>query len=245
MSLFNPQSDAPLTLEIEDPSGDPAADLERGVQLLREIQSGDRGPTLRLYRPDPTLAFGQRDVRLSGYEAARQAAEDRGFMPLVRRAGGRAAAYHRGSLIVDHLEPQHEAVLGQQKRFEVFADIYAKALARLGVDARIGPIPGEYCPGEHSVHGLPTSASPRNYPVKLVGTAQRVVAGAWLFSSVFVIEDSEPLRRVLNAVYQAMEIPMDPTTVGAASDLVATATTEAFIAALLEEYREHVSLIGA
>ncbi|WP_159609199.1 lipoate--protein ligase family protein [Glutamicibacter sp. JC586] len=242
MSLFNPVSDASLSLEIEDPSGDAAADLERGVQLLREIQAGDRGPTLRLYRPARTLAFGQRDVRLPGFEAARDAAEQRGFMPLVRKAGGRAAAYHRGSLIVDHLEPQQDAVLSQQKRFEVFADIYANALARIGVNAQIGPIPGEYCPGDYSVHGLPTSDSPRNFPVKLVGTAQRVVAGAWLFSSVFVIEDSLPLRQVLDDVYQAMEIPMEPSTVGAANDLVAGVTTEGFITALLEEYREHVTL---
>ncbi|WP_186468068.1 lipoate--protein ligase family protein [Glutamicibacter halophytocola] len=243
MSLFNPQSDAPLTLEFEEPSGDPAADLERGVQLLREVQSADRGPSLRLYRPDPTLAFGQRDVRLAGYEAAREEAAQRGFAPLVRKAGGRAAAYHQGTLIVDHLEPEHEAVMGQRRRFEVFADIYAKALRRLGVDAQVGPIPGEYCPGEHSVHGLPTADSPRSYPVKLVGTAQRVVAGAWLFSSVFVVEDSEPLREVLDAVYQAMDVPMDPSTVGAANDLVGTVTTELFIAALLAEYREHISLV--
>lgn len=242
MSLFNPQSDVPLALEIEEPSGDAAADLERGVQLLREIQAGDRGPTLRLYRPERTLAFGQRDVRLPGFEDARDAALQLGFMPLVRKAGGRAAAYHRGSLIVDHLEPQQDAVLSQQKRFEVFADIYARALTRVGVNAQIGPIPGEYCPGDYSVHGLPTMDSSRNFPVKLVGTAQRVVAGAWLFSSVFVIEDSQPLRQVLDAVYQAMEIPMDPSTVGAANDLVSSVTTEGFITALLDEYREHVTL---
>ncbi|WP_334122586.1 lipoate--protein ligase family protein [Glutamicibacter sp.] len=243
MSLFNPQSDAPLTLEFEEASGDPAADLERGVQLLREIQSGQRGPSLRLYRPDRTLAFGQRDVRLAGYEAAREEATQLGFAPLVRKAGGRAAAYHRGTLIVDHLEPEPEAVMGQRRRFEVFAEVYAKAFRRLGVDAQVGPIPGEYCPGDHSIHGLPTVDSPRNYPVKLVGTAQRVVAGAWLFSSVFVIEDSEPLRQVLDAVYRAMEVPMDPTTVGAANDLVGTVTTESFIEALLAEYREHISLV--
>ncbi|WP_347037260.1 hypothetical protein AAHB37_09885 [Glutamicibacter halophytocola] len=107
----------------------------------------------------------------------------------------------------------------------------------------MAPSRGEYCPGEHSVHGLPTADSPRGYPVKLVGTAQRVVAGAWLFSSVFVVEDSEPLREVLDAVYQAMDVPMDPSTVGAANDLVGTVTTELFIAALLAEYREHISLV--
>ncbi|MFJ2352022.1 biotin/lipoate A/B protein ligase family protein [Glutamicibacter sp. NPDC087673] len=244
MSLWNPQSDAPLSVEIENPSGDPAADLERGVQLLRSVQSGESGALLRLYRPDPTLAFGQRDVRLEGYEAARDVAQQQGFAPLVRKAGGRAAAYHRGTLIVDHIEPEAEAVMRQQNRFEVFARVYANAFQRLGVNAQVGPIPGEYCPGDHSVRGFPDGKSPRNYPVKLVGTAQRVVSGAWLFSSVFVVEDSAPLRQVLDGVYQAMGIPMDPTTVGAANDLLAAVTTEAFISALLDEYSEHATLQG-
>ncbi|MFJ2144551.1 biotin/lipoate A/B protein ligase family protein [Glutamicibacter sp. NPDC087831] len=244
MSLWNPQSDAPLSVEIENPTGDPAADLERGVQLLRSVQSGESGALLRLYRPDPTLAFGQRDVRLEGYEAARDVAQQQGFAPLVRKAGGRAAAYHRGTLIVDHIEPEAEAVMRQQNRFEVFARVYANAFQRLGVNAQVGPIPGEYCPGDHSVHGLSDGKSPRNYPVKLAGTAQRVVSGAWLFSSVFVVEDSAPLRQVLDGVYQAMGIPMDPTTVGAANDLLAAVTTEAFISALLDEYSEHATLQG-
>lgn len=245
MSLWNPQSDAPLSVEIENPSGDPAADLDRGVQLLRQVQAGDRGSLLRLYRPDPTLAFGQRDVRLEGYQAARDFARQQGFAPLVRKAGGRAAAYHRGTLIVDHIEPETEAVMRQQQRFEVFAQVYAAAFQRVGVNAQVGPIEGEYCLGDHSVHGTPDAASPRNHPVKLVGTAQRVVSGAWLFSSVFVVEDSASLRAVLDGVYQAMGIPMDPNTVGAANDLVAEVTTEAFMGALLEEYREHSALLGA
>ncbi|MGO4297182.1 lipoate--protein ligase family protein [Glutamicibacter sp. MCAF14] len=244
MSLWNPQSDKPLSVVIEDPSGDPSADLERGVQLLRQVQSGERGALLRIYRPDPTLAFGQRDVRLAGYEAAREVAQQHGFAPLVRKAGGRAAAYHRGTLIVDHIEPEDGSVMRQQIRFETFAQLYANAFQRVGVNAQVGPIPGEYCPGDHSVHGTPDESSPRKFPVKLVGTAQRVVSGAWLFSSVFVVEGSASLRQVLDGVYQAMGVAMDPTTVGAANDLLTGVTTEAFSAALLEEYREHATLIG-
>lgn len=243
MTLWNRQSDAPLTLLREDPSGAPGDDLERGVQLLREVQSGERGPLLRLYRPDPTLAFGQRDVRLPGFELARQAAEEHGFAPLVRKAGGRAAAYHRGTLIVDHIEPQSEAIMHQQQRFEIFARLYADAFRRVGVQAEVGPIDGEYCVGEHSVHGVPGAVSAISHSVKLVGTAQRVISGAWLFSSVFVVENSQLLRPVLDAVYQAMEVPMNPETVGAGDDLVPGLTTEALIVALLAEYREHVAVL--
>ncbi|MFJ2620135.1 biotin/lipoate A/B protein ligase family protein [Glutamicibacter sp. NPDC087344] len=242
MTMWNRQADDPLTLLQEDPSGDPGADLERGVQLLREVQAGERGPLLRLYRPDATLAFGQRDVRLAGFEQAREAAEHHGFTPLVRKAGGRAAAYHRGTLIVDHIEPQSEAIMHQQQRFEIFARLYADAFRRVGVQAEVGPVDGEYCVGDYSVRGLPGPGSAINHAVKLVGTAQRVVSGAWLFSSVFVVENSKPLRTVLDAVYRAMEVPMDPATVGAGDDLVPGLSTEVFSEALVAEYRDHVSV---
>lgn len=199
----------------------PAADLERGVELLREVASGERESLLRFYRPAPTLAFGQRDTRLEGYEEARAAAERHGFAPLVRRAGGRAAAYHRGVLIVDQIEAEPEPMREHTARFERFGELFVDALAAVGVSARVAELEGEYCPGQHSVAGSPTSGV-GGASVKLVGTAQRVVAGAWLFSSMVVVEDAAPLRAVTRDVYAALGLPLDPATVGAAQDLVPT-----------------------
>ncbi|WP_245827711.1 lipoate--protein ligase family protein [Sinomonas mesophila] len=228
-----------------------AAELGGAAELLDEVKRGLRGGTLRLYRPRPTMAFGQRDTRLPGFEAAREASRAHGFEPVVRKAGGRAAAYHGGTLIVDHIEPAHEAMVGHRHRFEVFGELYARVLRSLGVDARVGEIPGEYCPGEFSVHGVPdgvlagaddpelTTAAGR---VKLVGTAQRVVAGAWLFSSVFVVSDAVPVRAVLTDVYRALDLPFDPATAGAADDLVPGLAVDEVEAALLAMYREHGAL---
>ncbi|MDQ4491517.1 lipoate--protein ligase family protein [Sinomonas sp. ASV486] len=224
-----------------------AAELAHATELLDEVKRGVRGATLRLYRPRPTLAFGQRDTRLAGFDAARDAARAHGFEPVVRKAGGRAAAYHEGTLIVDHIEPAREAMVGHRHRFEVFGALYAGVLQALGVDARVGEIPGEYCPGEYSVHGVPvgfgtgTAVSGRTTAagrLKLVGTAQRVVAGAWLFSSVFVVSDAEPVRAVLTDVYRALALPFDPATAGAADDLVPGLTVDAVETALLAMYRE-------
>jgi len=256
MSLWNPASDAPLTLWRTEASGDPAQDLHAGIDLLGQVRSGERPPTLRLYRPEPTLAFGQRDVRLPGYAAAAEAAASAGFAPVVRKAGGRAAAYHRGTLIVDHVEPAAEAMVGHQDRFRILGELYASALRSLGIDAGVGEIPGEYCPGQYSVHGLPAprtapkgpGAVPPGMvpagPVKLVGTAQRVVAGAWLFSSVFVVEDSAPIRSVLTEVYAALGLPFNPSTAGAAEDLVPGTTVEALERALVAAYAVQLEVAG-
>lgn len=242
MSTWNPEHRLPLEVLEAAASGDPEIDLQAGVGLLGEVRSGVRGATLRFYRPDPTLAFGQRDVRLPGYENAVETASSQGFRPLVRKAGGRAAAYHRGTLIVDHVEPHTEAMLGHQERFKVLGELYANALRSLGVDAAVGELPGEYCPGEYSVHGNPGPGSVIGSPVKLVGTAQRVISGAWLFSSVFVINDSDPIRRVLDGVYRDLGLAMDPSTVGAVDDLVPSTSVDAVRDALLAAYAAQVDL---
>lgn len=214
-----------------------------GVALLNAVREGSLPATLRIYRPNPTVAFGQRDVRLEGYARAVAESLEQGFAPVVRKAGGRAAAYHSGTVIVDHVEPAAEAMMGHQHRFKVLGQLYADALRTSGIDARVGEIPGEYCAGDYSVHGMPGVGSTARNPIKLVGTAQRVVSGAWLFSSVFVIEDSAPIRAVLDSVYRAMGIEMDPATVGAADDLLPGYTVDRFITDLLAEYGRHAELI--
>jgi len=220
-----------------------AADLDFALDLLQRVKAGNVGPTLRLYRPEPTVAFGQRDTHLPGFDAAVQACRDLGFEPLVRKAGGRAAAYHQGTLVIDHIEPHVDAIAGAKGRFSLFGELLARALRDAGVDAGVGEIPGEYCPGEFSVHG----SDPRDpgHRIKLVGTAQRVVAGGWLFSSVIVVENSAPIRAVLEASYAALGLAWDPATAGAADDLVPGLDVGSVEAAVIAAYGRYATLSRA
>lgn len=223
-----------------------AADLEYGITLLRAAQSGVlQAPLVRIYRPQPTVAFGQRDARLEGFEQARQACLRHGFEPVVRRAGGRAAAYHHGSLVVDHIEPDADAMQGFRERFSHFGELFAQVFRDARVPAAVGEIPGEYCAGEFSVHTpLPSdSAGAHRGPVKLVGTAQRVVRGAWLFSSSLIVEDPEPIRAVLVDVYRALGLEWDPSTAGAATDAVPGITVESSAERLREAYQADHGLL--
>lgn len=183
------------------------------------------------------MAFGQRDANLPGFAAAAEASRDHGFEPLVRRAGGRAMAYHQGCLVIDHLEPDPEAVLGSRRRFAQFGELFAAALRSAGVNASVGEIPGEYCPGEFSVHGdFPQRAGVKLQQIKLVGTAQRVVSGAWLFSSAIVVQQAAPLRAALIDVYRELGLDWLPETAGAAEDLQPGLTVETVKKAVLEAY---------
>lgn len=231
-----------LTVVRQETSLGAGRDLEFGLELLSRAKTGGLGPTLRLYRPEPTVAFGQRDTRLPGFADAEQACRNNGFEPLVRRAGGRAAAYHRGTLVVDHIEPDQDAIAGSKTRFGYFGELFAEALRSVGVLAAVGEIPGEYCPGEFSVHGTGPGDGTQ---IKLVGTAQRVVAGGWLFSSVIVVQDSAPIRKVLTDTYAALGLEWEPSTAGAADDLVPGLDVDAVEKALLETYAGHANLEAA
>ena len=204
-----------LTVVRQHESLGAAADLDFALGMLDAARCGQLGPTLRIYRPLPTVALGQRDARLPGFAAAADACRRHGFEPLVRRAGGRAAAYHSDCLILDHVEPDAASLTGARRRFADFGTLLAGALEKAGLQAGVGEIPGEYCPGEFSVYG----EGPAGDRIKLVGTAQRVVAGAWLFSSVVVVGNSAPLRSVLTDCYAELELDWDTRTAGAARDL--------------------------
>lgn len=230
------------------------ADLERALALLNRTRAAARSrdaerpadagvaPLLRLYRPEPTVAFGQRDERLPGFAAAAAVCREEGFTPLVRRAGGRAAAYHRGSLVIDHIEPDPDPIRHSQARFTEFGELLREALEIAGVSARLGPIPGEYCPGDHSIHGV--SRADPDLRIKLIGTAQRVISSGWLFSSSIIVEDGAPIRRVLSRAYAALGIPWDPLTAGSITDLGVDTTVEKIEAAVLEVYRRRRTLEG-
>src|SRR5699024_6225154 len=99
-----------------------------------------------------------------------------GFTPVVRKVGGRAAAYHPGSLVVDHLDFHPDPMARFRERFSEFGQRFTAVLQSLGVQAAIGEITGEYCAGEFSVHGvIPETNTSPSQQIKLVGTAQRVV----------------------------------------------------------------------
>ena len=219
---------------VEGRAGDdPALDLALAPALLARVAAGVRPPLVRVYRPWPTVAFGRRDSFLPGFAQATAGAERHGFAPVIRSAGGRAAAYHEDCLVIEEIVASADATAGIQDRFAGEAESQAQALRELGVDARVGPVPGEYCPGEFSVNARGQS--------KLIGAAQRIIRGAWLFSSVVVVDGSARLRAVLEDVYAALALDWDSASVGAIADerarLSVSEVQDALLGAAAARYR--------
>jgi lipoate-protein ligase A len=207
---------------------DPALDVAVGHALLERAARGQMGPTLRVYRPGPTCAFGRLDTLSPGFKAAVAAARTHGFEPVLRQPGGRAAAYDSGALCLDQVRPEAEAIPALQARFEEAAALFASALRAVGVDARVGEVPGEYCPGQWTV-----SARGR---VKLVGTAQRLVRGGSLLGAVVLVRGGARVRAALEDVNAALGLEWDPATAGAAEDEVPGLSVDEVERAVLDAY---------
>jgi lipoate-protein ligase A len=212
----------------DDPlPGGPAQDVALGPVLLAQGLGG-AAEMVRIHRPEPTAAFSRRDTNQPGYDRAADAAREFGFTAVVRPQGGRLAAYHRGSVVIDHVLREANPQAGLKKRFEQYAELHARVLRGLGLDARIGELPGEYCPGEHSINASGAS--------KIVGSAQRVTRDGWLFSSVIQVTDSHSIREMLSEAYSRIGYPLDPTTIGSMEDHLPGVTAEAVAEELRREY---------
>jgi len=198
------------------------------------VAAGELPETLRLARTGRVVAFGKRDAVSPGYDTAVRAARDAGFEPVQRLGGGRAAVYHDWTLVTAHAIPDPDPKPGIQHRFDREAEAIAAALRRLGVDARVGEVPGEYCPGGHSVN----AGGAR----KLAGLGQRLIAGGAHVGAVLVVDRGDLVNEVLAAVYGALGLSFDPAATGSVASEVPGAATEHVRDAILEEYAARYTL---
>ena len=162
-------------------AGSAALELAISHALLTRVSKGELPSTLRVYRPRATVAFGKLDRLSPGYEAA--------VPPLATTATSpscgspavtprpttrtRSGSTSCGRWTIPPPAPTTASpTRGSGSRARC---------ARLGVDARVGEVPGEYCPGAYSVNARGR--------VKLIGTAQRLVRGAALLGASVVVGD--------------------------------------------------------
>jgi lipoate-protein ligase A len=226
-----------LELLLGRAGGEPALDVALSVVLLEAVAAGAHPAVLRCYRPPATAAFGRRDTFLAGFGAAAEAARRHGFTPVIRAPGGRAAAYHEGCLVIEEIRPAADAMAGMHERFESDAAHHAGVLRELGVDARVGEVRGEYCPGAFSVNARGQR--------KLAGGAQRIIRGGWLLSTVIAVEGAARIRGVLEDMYCALGLEWDPETVGAIADEVGSVSVADVEHAMLAAYRARYELLPA
>ncbi|KTG30605.1 lipoate--protein ligase family protein [Haloferax profundi] len=200
---------------------DRVSDREITAAMLRE--TGETGePAFRAWTPHRQIAFGRRDTRASRYDEAVAAAESSGFPALERSVGGRAVAYTGTTVAFASAVPLDDSRAGLDERYEAATTAVVRALRTLGVPARRGEPPKSYCPGDHSVQA----------GGKLCGLAQRVRKSSALVSGVVVVTDRDEIAEVLVPIYDAIDVPFDPESVGSVDTAGGPADPEAVCRAL-------------
>lgn len=202
--------------------------------MLRAVSSGERPECLRLHRPSDVLAFSVLDRTRAGFDRAVAAAREIGFDPILRLAGGRAAVFHVETLAFAWSVPSAEPRRGIHERFAEMAELVVGALRHLGVDARVGEVPGEYCPGAYSVN----AGGKR----KLMGVGQRVSRGAAHVGGVIVVRDAPRVREALHPVYEALGFDFEPESVGSVEDEIGAIGVDDVADALLDAFGERYDL---
>lgn len=206
----------------------PAMDTAVSHAILHAVSAGEIGGVLRLFVPGRVVAFGLADRGSAGYRHAVRAAQAHGYDAVERLAGGRAAVFHESTLAFSWAVPDTDPGHAIEERFELISSIMVMAFESLGVDARVGRLPGEYCPGDWSI-----SAAGR---VKVMGVGQRLVRRAAHVGGVVVVDQGHLIRDVLIPVYRSLHLDWDPRTAGSLADrapgldndIVAGAIVEAF-----------------
>lgn len=213
----------------------PSFDTAVSHALLRRASAGLGTETLRLHRPGPIVAFGRQDAAAPGYRAAVRAARRGGFEAVERLAGGRAAVFHRQTIAFSWCIPTPTPRETITQRFEELDEVMAGGLRRLGVDARIGEIAGEYCPGRYSINARGEK--------KIMGVGQRLLRRAAHVGGVVVVSGADQLRDILVPVYRALQLDWRPETVGSIEEEVGPVSYETAVHALLDELSHHHELV--
>lgn len=199
-----------LRVCVDDVTGHPALDTAISRVLLERVDRGELPATLRLSRPAAIVAFSSRDARSAGFDDAVLASQAEGFTPVLRLAGGRPAVFTPATIAFSWSVPTETPHSDIAARFTTLSERLADAFRALGVDAEVGELPGEYCPGEYSVH-----AAGRH---KVAGVGQRLLRRAAHTGGVVVVDDAERINRVLVPVYRAMGLSFDPAVTGSLAE---------------------------
>lgn len=203
--------------------GQPVFDTAVSHAMLRRVAAGALPESLRLYTPENVMLFSTMDARRPGYREAIERAREAGFDASLRLAGGHAAAFLEESMAFAWAIPSEDARAGIRPRFETLATLIVEALRRLDLDARLGEIPGEYCPGEFSVN--------LGGRVKVMGVGQRVIRGGAHVGGVLTVGQTDALRASLVPVYEALGLEFRPETAGGLRDFDDSIRVEDVIAA--------------
>ena len=197
-----------------------------GTDAMLTLTAESGSPTVRAWTPHRHVAFGRRDARSAGYERAKAAAESRGYPAVERSVGGRAVAYTGTTVAFAVAVPTEDNRRGLESRYDAATTAVVRALRSIGVPARRGEPEASFCPGEHSVQACG----------KISGIAQRIRRETALVAGVVVVDSHDEIASVLAPIYEALDVPFDPDSVGSVARSGGAVAPDAVVDALCDSF---------
>lgn len=153
---------------IDEPlAKDPETALLRDAELLKEVASGKRCATARLWENPQCLVVTRKETKFPKFEKARLQLEAEGWPVIVRDSGGTTVPHKPGILNFTLFIPIAEGdCYDLDLVYMALCEPIRVALRELGLCAEYGETKGSYCDGRYNlnVEGL-----------KVTGTAQKIM----------------------------------------------------------------------
>ena len=199
--------------------------------IFEQVASGERPATVSITPSTRHVGVTRRDTFRLGFTDAVRAANDEGYPVLVRSSGGGATAADAGTFGFSIIRPAREDLgRGIRERYDEAAALVLGALSRVGLTAEVGEVRDEFCPGDHSVR-----VGGWEDGMKLCGIAQRLTNRATSVGGIVLVEGEEGLAQVLVKVYEALQLPFRPGSVGSARRAGSGASVETFLEVFASE----------
>ena len=179
--------------------------------VFEQVASGARPMAISITPSARHVGVTRRDTRRPGFEEAVRASNEEGYPVMVRGSGGGATAADEGTFGFSIVRPAVEAEIRRSihDRYDEAAALVLGAFSRLGLEAEVGEVREEFCPGDHSIR-----VGDQEDGTKLVGIAQRLTRRATSVGGIVLVHGEEELAKVLKKVYRAMDLPFRTGSVG-------------------------------
>ena len=207
----------------------PAMDTAISHALLQTVSAGEVQQSLRIYQPRNLIAFGPQDTTDPGFIKAVKIGRSQGFECIRRLVGGRAAMFHNGTLAFGLTLTDHQPRENIEKNFQMMATLILRCLGRLGMEAKIGPVTGEYCPGKYSINS--------QGKFKLAGIGQRLARNATYIGGVICYQQNLIAEEILTKVYSTLNLDLNPNSLGNIQSVLPSVSYNLLEQAILDEFR--------
>jgi lipoate-protein ligase A len=184
------------------------AGLRRELALFDRVAAGAIRSGAVFWRSERAIVAPRSAERQSGFAQAAEAMARRGWPVVLRATGGDVVPQSAGLLnIAFSFRAEPSPDFGVNAAYRLFCGPLVEALARLGVDASCGKVPGALCDGDFNlvVDGRKLAGTAQRW--RRLGGADRGGVAILAEAAILVDADLATLVGAANEFYHRLDVP--------------------------------------